>query len=81
MTDIHSGHTPESGGHDLPTIRSAPAQKARKLTTMRLSGELMKQIAARAKQEGRSRSNLVEVLLTSALKKRTAEKTDGTVFG
>lgn len=70
----------------MSTIRNTPTGSARKLTTMRLPGDLMKRIAVAARKEGRSRSNLVEKLLTDALKKREFKPTeegapDASIFG
>ena len=60
-----------------PTIK-------RTLTTMRLPTETMRRLTVVARQQGRSRSNLVEHVLAVYLKRRganeTAETDDGTIF-
>ncbi|MGE0211818.1 MAG: ribbon-helix-helix protein, CopG family [Parvibaculaceae bacterium] len=48
----------------------AEAKMRRVITTMRLPSDLMRQLQTRARREGRSRSNLVEVLLRDGLMKR-----------
>lgn len=47
------------------------------ITTMRLPDDLLKRLDARAKREGRSRSNLVERILAEGVKRREKSESLG----
>lgn len=56
-------------------------EQGRVITTMRFDPKLLDRLDKQAKKEGRTRSNLIEYLLTQGLSRRDKGKGGDNVFG